>query len=44
MVCSEFFLLYRLTQQARKQLRTFLDPPNLNGNDWRRLAQELQVD
>ncbi|XP_055934626.1 netrin receptor UNC5C-like [Argiope bruennichi] len=35
---------FRLTQQARKQLRTFLDPPNLNGNDWRRLAQELQVD
>lgn len=35
---------FRLSEQARKQLRTCLDPPTLNGNDWRRLAQELKVD
>lgn len=41
---KDFCCCYRLTPHARKQLKSILDPPTLNGNDWRRLAQELKVD
>lgn len=35
---------FRFTRSLRKQLCQCLDPPNALGNDWRMLAQRLQVD
>lgn len=35
---------FRFTKSLRKQLCLCLDPPNTIGNDWRMLAQRLQVD
>lgn len=35
---------FRFTKSLRKQLCQCLDPPNALGNDWRMLAQMLQVD
>ncbi|XP_033225992.1 netrin receptor UNC5C isoform X2 [Belonocnema kinseyi] len=35
---------FRFTRSLRKQLCQCLDPPNALGNDWRMLAQMLQVD
>ncbi|XP_076172701.1 netrin receptor UNC5B isoform X6 [Ptiloglossa arizonensis] len=35
---------FRFTRSLRKQLCQCLDPPNALGNDWRLLAQRLQVD
>ena len=35
---------FRFTKSLRKQLCQCLDPPNALGNDWRMLAQRLQVD
>ena len=35
---------FRFTSSLRKQLCQCLDPPNALGNDWRMLAQMLQVD
>lgn len=37
-------MLLRLPHHVRKRLCQFLDPPNSRGNDWRMLAQQLQVD
>lgn len=35
---------FRFTRSLRKQLCQCLDPPNALGNDWRMLAQRLEVD
>ncbi|XP_046752701.1 netrin receptor UNC5C-like isoform X1 [Diprion similis] len=35
---------FRFSKTLRKQLCQYLDPPNGRGNDWRMLAQRLQVD
>lgn len=35
---------FRFTKSLRRQLCQCLDPPNALGNDWRMLAQMLQVD
>ncbi|XP_066586154.1 netrin receptor UNC5A-like [Prorops nasuta] len=35
---------FRFSKTLRKQLCQCLDPPNARGNDWRMLAQRLQVD
>lgn len=35
---------FRLSQEARKQLCAYLDPPQNNGKDWRGLAAELGMD
>ncbi|CAD1473896.1 unnamed protein product, partial [Heterotrigona itama] len=35
---------FRFSKTLRKQLCQCLDPPSVRGNDWRMLAQRLQVD
>lgn len=35
---------FRLSKTVKKQLCNCLDPPNSRGNDWRLLAQKLNVD
>lgn len=35
---------FKLTKSIKKQLCSCLDPPNSRGNDWRLLAQKLNVD
>lgn len=35
---------FRLPKSAKKQLSSYLDQPKARGNDWRLLAQELNVD
>lgn len=35
---------FKLSKSVKKQLCAYLDPPNSRGNDWRLLAQKLNVD
>lgn len=37
-------IAFKLTRQARRELCACLDPPTTRGNDWRMLAQRLNVD
>jgi len=46
-VCVKFYKYFddcRFSKTLRKQLCQCLDPPSARGNDWRMLAQRLQVD
>jgi len=44
-VCVKFYFDdCRFSKTLRKQLCQCLDPPSARGNDWRMLAQRLQVD